>query len=132
MVERGGRMVGRGEIRVELDPNFQKLRGIATVARAHDTDSGGCAPPCATQSMADGLDELPENMRPALLAMMSTLGLDPADPASLRPALATIMMLNSDKAPGEREGIDREAGDWDSDDPADDNVPWYANNRKEY
>ena len=59
------------------------------------------------------------------------VGADVNDPDSLKAILLMILGANEEKSTT-REDIDHEAGDWDSDDAADENAPTFEINRQAY
>ena len=78
------------------------------------------------------IDELPEDLASRCRLMAQMCGMDADNPDDCHQLLMMLMTLNSDKLPTEREGVDREAADWDSDDPADDNSPCFEVRRQEH
>ena len=77
------------------------------------------------------IDELPEDIAATCRRAAQAMGMDVDDPNELKQIMAFIMMMNAEKL-SEREGVDREAGDWDSDDDADNDNPAFERNRDVY
>eukprot|EP00966_Prymnesium_polylepis_P062789 1457301-Prymnesium_polylepis.1 len=73
------------------------------------------------------IDELPEDVAAICRRAAQAMGMDVDDPDELKQIMAFVMMMNAEKCT-EREGVDREAGDWDSDDDADENHPAFERN----
>ena len=70
------------------------------------------------------IDDLPEDVQGAVRSAASMVGADVNDPDSLKAILLMILGANEEKSTT-REDIDYEAGDWDSDDAADENSPTF-------
>jgi hypothetical protein len=77
------------------------------------------------------IDELPEDTQAKLRLAGSVFGLNVEDERSLMAVMHLVMAANEEQS-CDRDDIDREAGDWDSDDFADDNNPAYKLNREIY
>jgi len=77
------------------------------------------------------IDDLPEDVQGAVRSAASMVGADVNDPDSLKAILLMILGANEEKSTT-REDIDHEAGDWDSDDAADENAPTFEINRQAY
>ena len=77
------------------------------------------------------IDELPEDLAQRVRMLGQLSGINAEDPEQCRSLLELMMSLNRDQRP-EREDVDRDAGDWDSDDPADDNNPMFEYHREQY
>ena len=77
------------------------------------------------------IDDLPEDVQGAVRSAASMVGADVNDPDSLKAILLMILGANEEKLTT-REDIDHEAGDWDSDDAADENSPTFEINRQAY